>query len=148
LTERHILWSYYIRWVFQNVIPAKVIDSEAFNLFAQTRRAGIQNYKISNTGSPIRVGDDKKRNWDGNVKIFPWYLESNYQKAIELIRMEYALAYENVGLQLLQDGKQDQAFDRFARAGEVAPGYFDQNRLGDIVKSIQTATPASVPSDR
>ena len=76
------------------------------------------------------------------------YLESNYQKAIDLIRMEYALGLETEGIQLLQDGKQNQAFDRFTRAGEVAPLYFDQNRLGEIMRSIQTATPTAVPKER
>ena len=76
------------------------------------------------------------------------YLETNYQKAIALIRMEYALGLEMEGIQLLQDGNQTQAFDRFTRAGEVAPLYFDQNRLGEIIKSIQTATPSSVPKER
>ncbi len=76
------------------------------------------------------------------------YLESNYQKAIDLIRMEYALGLEMEGIQLLQDGNQTQAFDRFTRAGEIAPLYFDQNRLGEIIKSIQTATPSSVPKER
>lgn len=81
-------------------------------------------------------------------KNIPWYLESNYQKAIDLIRMEYALGLETEGIQLLQDGKQNQAFDRFTRAGEVAPLYFDQNRLGEIIKSIQTKTPTAVPKER
>ncbi len=78
----------------------------------------------------------------------PWYLETNYQKAISLIRMEYALGLEMEGIQLLQDGNQTQAFDRFTRAGEVAPLYFDQNRLGEIIRSIQTATPSAVPKER
>ncbi len=101
-------------------------------------KAGIQRKK---DWIPDQVGDDRKKN-------IPWFLESNYQKALDLIRMEYALAYETEGMEFLRRGEQDQAFDRFTRAGELAPAYFDQNRLGAIMRSVPTATATSDTRDK
>lgn len=63
----------------------------------------------------------------------PTFLESNYQKAIDLIRMEYAFAYEIRGDRFLEEGKTEEAFSWYKRASEASPQYFDQNRLSTKV---------------
>ena len=68
-----------------------------------------------------------------NPPNFPSYLESNYQKAIDLIRLEYSLAYEIRGDRFLEEGKTEEAFSWYKRASEASPKYFDQNRLGKKV---------------
>lgn len=56
-----------------------------------------------------------------NLKI-PYYLESNYLKAVEDIQLDYGLALEMRG--------------DFFGAAAVAPKYFDQNRLNTKIKEL------------
>lgn len=61
------------------------------------------------------------------------YQENNFRKAIDLITMEYSLALEKTGDYFLNVGKEKEAFDRYTKAMQIAPKYFDQNRLREKV---------------
>ena len=70
-----------------------------------------------------------------------WFLETNYVKAANEIQREYALALEKEGDRKLEAGDKADAFTLYDKAGEVAPEYFDQNRLRE-----KMAIPASTSS--
>ena len=61
------------------------------------------------------------------------YQENNYRKALNLISMEYSFALEKAGDYFLNIGKEKEAFDRYAKAMQISPQYFDQNRLREKV---------------
>jgi len=49
------------------------------------------------------------------------YQENNYRKALNLISMEYSFALEKAGDYFLNIGKEKEAFDRYAKAMQIAP---------------------------
>ena len=110
-----------------------------------------QKYQLAQQGIVYRLVPMGKIGMIGAIgpirEKFSWYLESNYQKAIGLIQMEYGLAFEKKGDYLLRRGRTDEAFSWFRKAGEVAPAYFDQNRLGQKIQMLNAASPSAVPSE-
>ncbi len=86
---------------------------------------------------PRLRGDDKEGARDDNIKHWPRYLESNYQKAIDLIRMEYAFSFEKTGDYFLDRGEKEIAFTWYDKANQASPKYFDQNRLKEKVAKTE-----------
>lgn len=76
------------------------------------------------------------------------FLESNYQKSIDLIKMEYGLALEKQGDYFLSLGESGKAFELYRKAAETAPSYFDLNRLGSKVKAASDRSPSPAPKDK
>jgi hypothetical protein len=124
--------------VVYRVIASDSLSSRERSPEATDRGDLTQSYEIASPRQPAGTRNDN----------LPWYVESNYRKALDIIRMEYALALETEGVHLLRNGQEDQAFVRFTRAGEIAPAYFDQNRLGAIIRMAAEATASALPSDR
>ena len=79
----------------------------------------------------------------------PSYLESNYQKAVNLIALEYALAFEKTGDYFLDVRDERTAFSWYSKAGDMAPSYFDQRWLREkAAKAISPTSPTTIPSEK
>lgn len=90
------------------------------------------------------VLDPQRTTWEP-----PSYLESNYQKAVNLIALEYALAFEKTGDYFLDLRDERTAFSWYAKAGGMAPSYFDQRWLREkAAKAISPNSPTIMPSER
>lgn len=110
-----------------------------------------QEYGVERKGIVYRV--EKLKNGQTDEQINgqidnPVYLESNYQKSIDLIKMEYGLALEKQGDYFLSLGESGKAFELYRKAAETAPSYFDLNRLGSKVKAASDRSPSPAPKDK
>lgn len=79
-----------------------------------------------------------------NARLF---FESNYRKAINLIQLEYGLAAEKQGDYFLRRGTFNDAFLWYRKATEVAPLFFDQNRLSQKVEMLNTTSPSAITNE-
>lgn len=97
--------------------------------------------------------DFAQQNGALNMQLTTWnppsYLESNYQKAVNLIALEYALAFEKTGDYFLDLRDERTAFSWYSKAGDMAPSYFDQRWLREkAAKARSPNSPTIVPSER
>lgn len=114
------------------------------HIFHLQRRGLVYQLVLEENTQQDNVLNPQRITWDP-----PSYLESNYQKAVNLIALEYALAFEKTGDYFLDLRDERTAFSWYSKAGDMAPSYFDQRWLREkAAKAISPKSPTTIPSER